>query len=388
MLSVVAGHDSGRAVRWLVAGVLLTTACGDGADTAAAAGDDPAMGSMDAGGDAGQDATVGAEPVMDASSGDAASDATMPGPRDAGPDPTDSAVPNPLPMSLFETGLYADDSMAQLAAGVRPFTPRSPLWSDGASKRRFLYLPPGTRIDVSDIDGWVFPVGTKAWKEFADGNTLIETRLVEKRPEGWFMMAYAWNAEGTDARAVIDGVANALGTQLDIPAASVCVECHDGATDTVLGASALQLGYDGAPLSLQDLEAAGLLSATPAQTTFALPGDADAQLTLGYLSANCGHCHNPLSPNYGMGGEMNLLLGVGELATVAATPAYVTTVGVDLDSSLAGYAQRIVAGDPSMSGLVARMAADKTEDHAMPPIATEVVDQAALQTIRDWIAAL
>src|SRR5687768_3582906 len=45
------------------------------------------------------------------------------------------------------------------------FTPRYPLWSDGMSKRRWLYLPPGTSIDKSDPDAWEFPRGTRAWKE-------------------------------------------------------------------------------------------------------------------------------------------------------------------------------------------------------------------------------
>ena len=55
------------------------------------------------------------------------------------------------------------------------FTPTWRLWTDGAVKRRWVSLPPGGTIDTSDPDRWVFPVGTRFFKEFAapDG-TLLE----------------------------------------------------------------------------------------------------------------------------------------------------------------------------------------------------------------------
>ena len=57
--------------------------------------------------------------------------------------------------------------------------PTEALWSDGAVKRRFIYLPPGTTIDTTNMDEWVFPVGTKFWKEFSvDGRKL---RTTDKR---------------------------------------------------------------------------------------------------------------------------------------------------------------------------------------------------------------
>lgn len=59
------------------------------------------------------------------------------------------------PATLAGTGLFAD-----AAAGVFPFEPQYPLWTDGARKRRWIALPPGTAIDASDVDHWQFPVGT------------------------------------------------------------------------------------------------------------------------------------------------------------------------------------------------------------------------------------
>ena len=54
-----------------------------------------------------------------------------------------------LPRDLACAGLYKDVEDKDLADGMREFTPAVPLWSDGAEKARWIYLPPGTRIDNS-----------------------------------------------------------------------------------------------------------------------------------------------------------------------------------------------------------------------------------------------
>ena len=54
-----------------------------------------------------------------------------------------------LPQHLRDTGLYAE--------GVLAFSPQYPLWSDGAVKNRWIYLPPGTSIDATQPDAWEFP---------------------------------------------------------------------------------------------------------------------------------------------------------------------------------------------------------------------------------------
>lgn len=66
-----------------------------------------------------------------------------------------------LPEVLSSTGLYSDAEVGVLADDVIEFTPRYPLWTDGATKRRFLLLPEGGQIDTSDANDWAFPVGTR-----------------------------------------------------------------------------------------------------------------------------------------------------------------------------------------------------------------------------------
>src|SRR4051812_34870931 len=66
-----------------------------------------------------------------------------------------------LPRRLSELGLYADLRAGSVVEDVRPYRPSFALWSDGASKRRWIRLPAGARIDTSDMDAWRFPVGTE-----------------------------------------------------------------------------------------------------------------------------------------------------------------------------------------------------------------------------------
>ena len=72
-------------------------------------------------------------------------------------------------VKLSDTGFYIDAVNLEVAPGFRRYEPRFPLWSDGAEKRRFLYLPRASKINNSDMDNWVFPVGTILVKEFAKG---------------------------------------------------------------------------------------------------------------------------------------------------------------------------------------------------------------------------
>jgi hypothetical protein len=81
----------------------------------------------------------------------------------------------PVPALLSQPGLYADIATQTVAEDHLPYAPQYPLWSDGATKRRWIYLPPGTAIDASDPDHWIFPIGTHLFKEFSLG-TRVESR--------------------------------------------------------------------------------------------------------------------------------------------------------------------------------------------------------------------
>ncbi|MGN6110673.1 MAG: hypothetical protein ACTHU0_36560 [Kofleriaceae bacterium] len=252
------------------------------------------------------------------------------------------------------------------------------------------------------MDQWVFPVGTKLWKEFSRDGIRVETRMIEKKLAddeaigAWSYATYAWNAEQDHAEPIIEGRENANGTQHDIPTRSDCRACHDRMRPSrVLGFGAIQLDLD-APAGELDLDAliaeGALTTAVPGAATphFPLPGTAVDREALGYLHANCGHCHNPTSDVHDLS-PMHLRLRVGMLGSLASTPAYATTVGVaakiPFTEAGATYSTLIVPGDPATSSVFARMNSTQAV-RFMPNLAVEDIDPAGHDALRAWIQSL
>src|SRR5688572_27347644 len=80
-----------------------------------------------------------------------------------------AAGARPGPARLSDTGLFVAGSSAEVHPENISFSPQYPLWTDGATKRRWIRLPRGKFIDASRPDAWKFPVGTRLWKEFSFG---------------------------------------------------------------------------------------------------------------------------------------------------------------------------------------------------------------------------
>lgn len=293
------------------------------------------------------------------------------------------------PDRLSETGLYADFQARTLATGVRPYAPRYPLWSDGSDKERFLYLPPGASIDTSDMDNWVFPVGTKAWKHFRVGGRLVETRLFHKVREGgsggWWRVAYVWNDQGTEAFARPEGVPNAAGTGHDVPTQKQCAECHVTASDSLLGVGAIQLSAPNGNGVLSQLGREGHLSAPP-KSEFQAPGSGATQEALGYLHGNCGSCHNDRAVRIEkrrLTMELSVKDRMPEQSGVYRTTFHARLLHVEPE----GQTQVLVPGHPEQSGMVFRMK-QRSKEWQMPPLCTKVVDGAGVATIESWITSL
>jgi hypothetical protein len=313
------------------------------------------------------------------------------------------AAPTPPP-TLQATGLYSDFAFLAVDAKHLPFEPQYPLWTDGATKRRWISLPPGTAIDASDPEAWSFPAGTRLWKEFSFGGQRIETRYLERLADGrWLYAAYAWTPDGRDAPlAPARGKRNAYllvdGRAHAIPGVSDCRVCHQGGRSEVLGFSALQLSPDRDPnavhaehgaasgVDLAFLVREGLLVGLPAAVQERPPRiaakSAEERAALGYLHGNCGHCHNP------QGSLQNLGLFLRHALGSATEPALATTFGQPVRKPTAGQApdvKRIEAGQPDRSGLVQRVGS-RDPVLQMPPLGTELVDDEAVALLRRWIA--
>ncbi len=316
------------------------------------------------------------------------------------------AVPH-LPQRLSDTGLFVTGSSRIVDPRNRSYSPQYPLWADGARKSRWLLLPPGSRIDTRDIDAWEFPVGTRLWKEFAFGGRKVETRLIwRSSSEEWAFASYLWNDQQTDAvLAPAEGVRRAAeiapGKWHAVPSRDDCRACHDNGR-IVLGVTALQLSDDRDPhaphaetvqpgmLSLHALAAEGLISDATALRGPAprIPGDARTRAALGYLTANCGHCHHDGSRAATVRHPMRM--------PAFTTPAHVgTTIRTllgqtttwDLPHAAAGTTTLLRAGAPDASAIVARMRSRRPSTQ-MPPLGTVLPDRDAIDLVSQWIAAL
>jgi hypothetical protein len=310
------------------------------------------------------------------------------------------------PGRLIATGLYADFATRTVASDVRSFSPQYPLWTDGATKRRWIALPPGTWIDASDPDAWVFPVGTRIWKEFSFGRP-VETRFMELGPEGWRYATYLWTSDGADAvlapaRGVREAAEIRPGVGHALPSRYDCRSCHEGNRSAVLGFSALQLSGDRDPLAphaepartgdvdLAALAELGLVRGLPGGLV-ARPPRIDARTpieraALGYLHGNCSSCHNDrgaLAASVGMSLEVRLAPGhapaSGALATALDRESHFRPA--DRPATL-----RLAAGDPDGSVLLRRVSSREAALQ-MPPFGTRLVDEEAVALLSAWIRA-
>lgn len=302
-----------------------------------------------------------------------------------------AAVP---PQNLECTGLYSDVANKQTMPGVREYAPALSLWSDGASKQRWVSLPPGTLIDNSDPNEWAYPVGTKFFKEFSQNGQRVETRLWQKADDNfWVNATYQWDASETEAVRTPGGeIRLPTGEPYNIPTRDECDKCHRGRTERILGFEEVLLGLDGAQgVTLDALVEEKLLSDPPSDTHLEVvedgTGSADA---LGWLHVNCGiSCHNPNTRSVAYGTGMFLRLEAKQLESrsVASFDSYSTTVGQDVHTSNWRGWLRVDPGQPSTS-LLYDLIMLRGEGPQMPPFGTDVVDERGGKVIERWIRSM
>lgn len=319
-----------------------------------------------------------------------------------------ATAPEPVPARLSATGLYLADGTVD--PRCRPFVPQYPLWTDGAAKARWIRLPEGAIIDVADLDAWRFPVGTTLWKEFAWGGRKVETRMLRAEADGsWTFASYVWTEAQDDALlAPADGVPAAFeiapGKRHSIPSRADCGACHLSAPSAVLGFGALQLSDDRDPLAphAEPLPPGAVTLRTLVQEDLLAPprpglaqqppriraSDPVERAALGYLSANCGACHNARGPLARLG---FVLLHDAAADASAPEPARTTTAdaaGRFLVPGIPADESRIVAtGAPRRSALLHRMQSRRPASQ-MPPLGSVIADAEAIDLVRRWIEQL
>ena len=311
------------------------------------------------------------------------------------------------PTSLADAQVFSDLGAQTPAAGVVPYEVNAPFWSDGATKTRFIRLPPGERIAFTSSGPWSFPDQTLLIKNFyldlvrgdPASRRIIETRFLIKRVDapGWDGYSYLWNEAGTDASLladsttvtyVIDDPQDPVGFLLQeyyFPSRQDCEVCHTKGAGYVLGVHTAQLHAGAEQNQLHTLAQQGLFTEElPADLSSLprLPNPFDPSVPLdqrarSYLHVNCAPCHRPESVGRTII-DLRYDTPLTETNTIDAFP----TLG-DLGEL---EALIITPGAPQHSTLYLRMLTLGT--FRMPPLASSLRDERGADLIAEWIASL
>jgi uncharacterized repeat protein (TIGR03806 family) len=336
----------------------------------------------------------------------------------------DPALPALFPRKLSETGLFVDTKALKPAKGVIPYSVNAELWSDGATKERYLAIPGDGTIEYEtvtypqpapgSVPGWRFPDDTVLVKTFSlemeTGNPAskrrLETRLLHIRrvpgteeygDQVWTGYTYLWNDEQTDAELidkkgldrdyVIKGKGEVRKQTWHFPSRTECTMCHTVTAKYALGLNTLQMNRDhtyGDVVANQmaTLEHIGIFDRKLPMPPDKLPklvdyrdpkADLDARAR-SYLHANCSHCHRKWG---GGNADFQLLatLALKDTGTINTRPGQGT---FDLKDP-----RILVPGEPERSLIYHRMT--RRGLGQMPHIASNVVDEQGTQLIQEWI---
>jgi uncharacterized repeat protein (TIGR03806 family) len=320
------------------------------------------------------------------------------------------------PELLSAYRFFSDAGAREPNPRVTPYDLNTALYSDGALKFRYVFIPPGQQAQYRDDGVFEFPVGTVLIKTFAfaadmrrpDENVrFLETRLLIRRTEGWFAYPYVWNEAQTEARLSPIGAnvpvnfVNEQGveTTLDwaVPNHNQCKGCHDLAGElTPIGPTARNLNRERAwqnpelaaapPINQLRSWHMNRMIALPASEVPSVPnaydpasGSVEARARA-YLDVNCAHCHNPQGPAHTSGLDLRWSQsdpahwGVGKRPVAAGRGS-------------AGFEFSIEPGHPERSILLYRM---RSTDPGvmMPELGRQLVDERAVALIDEWIAEM
>lgn len=324
-------------------------------------------------------------------------------------------VPEP-PARISELGAFTDLESLTPAPGLIPYRVNSPLWSDRAAKQRWMAIPndgefdsPEEQIQFDPTREWTFPEGTVFVKHFElprqmDGSgerTSLETRffIIGEGGRG-YGLTYRWNEAGTEAFLLGGGTSEqfevwedgqlSFSQTWDFPSREQCISCHNSTAKFVLGVKTHQLNgdyfYPGLGRSMNQLEYLSQLglfrqnigSPETYMRSYAID-DATADLELrvrSYLDANCSFCHRLQGvATANMDLRLNIPLVLQNL------------INAPTASSFSDPNRLVVEpGSHETSEIWIRDASE--DEHRMPPIASNLVDEVYVDALAEWIDQL
>lgn len=292
------------------------------------------------------------------------------------------------PASLNDYRFFADAAAQRPGAGVTPYRLQTPLWSDGAEKLRFVYVPKGAKAQAQGEGLLNLPVGSALVKTFKLEGRLIETRVLLHRADGWVALPYQWNREQTEARLALAGARLDLTTpqgvsiSYAIPNKNQCKECHQQKDAvTPIGPKARNLSA----AWLESFYKAGKLEAVP-KVTARVPLWEDraklaaAPVARGWLDSNCAHCHNPVGSASNSGLDLRWEQGDPVKFGVLKRP-------VAAGRGSGGLEFDVMPGHPDKSIMLYRMGSLEG-GISMPEVGRSSLDPDGMAAVTRWIGEM
>ncbi|MFZ1688492.1 MAG: hypothetical protein WAU70_13765 [Flavobacteriales bacterium] len=315
-----------------------------------------------------------------------------------------------MPYDSLSTYNFFSGTIADLipVAGVLPFAPITPLFSDYAHKSRFVWMPPGAKAHyVDDNKPLDFDEGTMLLKNFwyenvQPGNVkrILETRLLFKRNGAWEFANYVWNDAQTEAVLDLSGSFKPLQWLDDnsqahdvvyrVPSDAECFVCHKrNNVPEPIGPKPRNLnstyGYADGPMNqLDKWIAAGYLENNLPASIAALPKWDDPAVDINdrvraYVDMNCAHCHSD---------NKHCDYRPMRFAWEETSDPVNLGICVPPEDQLMPDLTHIVARGSTQNSMLYYRISSTNETVRMPLLGRTVLHTEAVQLFNDWITAM
>lgn len=319
-----------------------------------------------------------------------------------------------VPYAKLSTYMFFTGDLKNLQPNTKviPYEPASSLFTDYALKKRFIWMPGGTKANYDADDKILnFPVGTVLIKNFyyntiQPGNTtkILETRLMIKKSTGWIFAEYLWNDAQTEAELVTGSNfasgssknitfkkenGDVITTDYRIPSETECLACHKLDNKPIpIGVKPQNINVtynypNGIKNQLQKLVDEGYLQSYPSNITSTVNyKDTSKPLDIrlrSYLDINCAHCH-----------QDNARCDYRAIRLSFSQTSNLTKLGVcvSADEPLGSSLERIITpGNPGKSVMHFRLSSIN-ENNRMPLLGRTIVHDEGVELLTQWISSL
>ena len=309
------------------------------------------------------------------------------------PDENIASTANTFPQLLSETGCFSSSTEGlKVVESAVSYDVASSLYSDGATKKRWMAIPDETEIQVLDNGDFIYPLGSVLIKEFSLENKKIETRLLMKNDtDKWAGYTYLWNDEQTEAELLPAGkTVYTADIEYQVPNRVQCQSCHNNSINGAIGPEYRQLNFEHTysdtvtKNQIEYLSAIGFIKESllekkdelPALPDYHLSNFSNEERVQSFAHSNCSHCHNPSGPARG---SLDFTWQVKEQWGACDKDPEVSSLGIE-------DARLIAPGNHEKSIIYRRL--NTTELYKMPPLGRSTIQHDVTDLFENYIAEI